>query len=154
MSEVSGADRAVDASPILPESLKNPRALLELALVHDPEDSRARRALIGAELRGMEYSLHEVPSGVLYSHGATAEECSLMLAALPRFETLLKAEGVETHFREGLAYARFHYTAYRDYLLHHSGQVYADLLARNHWCTPPEHPSPESWHLPRSLRPS
>lgn len=152
ISEVSGADRLVYASPLLPEPLKNRRALLELALFHDPEDSRARRLLIEAELRGIEYSLHEVPSGVLYSNGATADECALMLAELPQFEALLAAEGLGGHYQEVLDYARFHYTAYRDYLIHHRGQGYPNLLAQEHWGSTPERPSPQSWYLPRYMR--
>lgn len=137
--------RAVERCEILPEALQKPRSLFRLALIHDPNDSAARRHLIRSELEGIEYSVHELPYGVLYSGGASVEECGIMLDDLQQLGALLQLEGLTERYRTVVEYARFHYQAYRDYLLNHPGRGFAWLLETGTWGTPPERPQPGCW---------
>ena len=73
-----------------------------------------------AILRGrFEYSLHELPSGVLYGQdGATAEECSEMISELKDYEGLCAELGAEDDDRDIIEEASYYIPAYRDYLIH------------------------------------
>jgi hypothetical protein len=54
-----------DLSP-LPNHLRTPDALLREAVRVDPSDGRARRCLVDGRASYLEYTLHELPAGVLY----------------------------------------------------------------------------------------
>lgn len=137
---VSGWHRALDDDGQLLEELRSPCALFRLALKHDPNDVQARRGLIRSMLEGINYSLHEVPSGVLYSGGATMAECDLMLEELQELAKLLELEGIKEQYEPLLVYAEFHYRAYKDYLGRPHPKCYAELLAAETWGRPPEAP--------------
>lgn len=92
-------------------------ALLEEALRLDANYEPARSMLVTIRLRGMEYVLHELPSGVLFDHnGASAEQCAVLLQELNQLSTLMSAEE-RVDNTDFLQYARFHFDAYRRYRL-------------------------------------
>jgi hypothetical protein len=83
-----------------------------------------------------EYSLHELPSVVLYGQGgATAEECSEMISELKDYEDLCSEIGAEDEDREVIDEASFYIPAYRDYLIDRGSHVsfasYIETRARN-----------------------
>ena len=62
-----------------------------------------------------EYTLHEVPYGVLYNqNGATSEECLELLNALKDYEIL--CEELKINRMELIEKCRFYYNAYKNYL--------------------------------------
>jgi hypothetical protein len=84
----------------LPDNLRTERGLLREALRVDPSDVKARRGLIENEARYLQYTIHELPAGVLYGHNsASIEECSELLSQL--------AEFCEPRRRPGDSYAEF-----------------------------------------------
>jgi hypothetical protein len=102
---------------MLPANLRGAEGLLEEALRVDPEDDRARRLLIKRRGSYLVYTLHELPSGVLYGHnGATPEECDELLALLADFRTHVTRLGESAEYSELVADCNFHFRAYRDYL--------------------------------------
>ena len=115
----------------LPPDLRSERGLLRLALDHDPDDHRARRRLINTIASGFWYSLHELPSGVLYgSDGATSEQCDEMLAELDELHRLVRVEGCEAAQAFLIEKCAFHFAAYRAYLLQRPRQGdYATFVA-------------------------
>ena len=107
------------------------RGLVDELLAASPGDEGLRRAALEQDLDYLRYTLHELPSGVLYGHdGASVAECDELLAWLDELEgsmrTLERAE-----YRPLIAEARRHYAAYRAYL--GAGRVeggYTAYLAR------------------------
>jgi len=66
-----------------------------------------------------EYSLHELPSGVLYGqNSATVEQCSKMIRELADYTSLCTEIGSEDEDRDIIGEASFYIPAYRDYLIH------------------------------------
>ena len=104
--------------------------LLESALIEDPADFRSRRRLISLFADQFEYSLHELPTGVLYgTDGATASQCDELVAELGMFRSLLRAEGCEGEYRELTEACDLHFNAYKQYLLERpSHENYAEFL--------------------------
>jgi hypothetical protein len=92
--------------------------LLHKALERDPNDSHARRMLISRLSAYMEYSLHEIPAGVLYDFGfgASMDQCTEMIRELDEFCDLVETEHLEDEHQELIGECRLHYPAYRDYL--------------------------------------
>jgi hypothetical protein len=101
----------------LPPQLQSEHGLILEAVRRDASDLRAKRRL-RAILRGrFEYSLHELPSGVLYGHdGATVEQCSELADELAKYASLCAEIGSEDVDREIIDDASFFIPAYRDYL--------------------------------------
>ena len=65
--------------------------------------------------RYFEYTLHEIPYGVLYNqNGATGDECSELLNELKNYEIL--CEQLKIDRMELIRKCRFYYNTYRDYL--------------------------------------
>jgi hypothetical protein len=101
----------------LPESQSTTVGLLEEALRVDPGDELARRRLVDRRASYMEYTLHEVPSGVLYgTDGASAEQCQELLLLLERFKEDVAITGQGERFAELIAECDLHYRSYADYL--------------------------------------
>jgi hypothetical protein len=101
----------------LPPELESPYGLLTEALRLDPADTLARRRLIDWFVRDFEYSLHEVPSGVLYgTDGATPEQCEQLLRDLDEFRGHVSVAGETDRHAELIGECDFHYRAYADYL--------------------------------------
>jgi hypothetical protein len=102
----------------LPEDERTEVGLLRAALRHDPGDQRSRQGLLDKLLKWLQFSLHELPAGVLYGwDGASAEQCQQLERELDEFRTLAAAEGREECYRSLIEQCRFHFRAYRNYLL-------------------------------------
>jgi hypothetical protein len=93
--------------------------LLKAAIKHDPEDRRSRQRLINVFADRLRYSLHELPSGVLHGmDGATPEQCRELEEELNEFCRLIADEEMGERYGELIRACRFHFRAYRDYVLH------------------------------------
>lgn len=104
--------------------------LLKEAYRRDPTAESVRRRLVDTLARDFRYTLHELPSGVLYGiDGATIEECGELLKGLDDFQRLLRGAEVES-YSELVEQARFHYRSYREYLTHAGGSGYEEFLRR------------------------
>jgi hypothetical protein len=102
----------------LPESERSEVGLLRAALRHDPADQRSRRQLLEKLAARLRYSLHELPAGVLYGiDGASPEQCLELERELDEFCMLAKEEGKEQLHGVLIGQCRFHFRAYRDYLV-------------------------------------
>jgi hypothetical protein len=92
--------------------------LLRAALRHDPTDQFSRRRLLEQLAGRLRYAVHEVPSGVLYGiDGASAEQCLELAKELDEFCMLASEEENEDSYGELIRKCRFHFRAYRDFLL-------------------------------------
>ena len=94
----------------------------------DPTSDLARAKLLASTARFIQYTLHELPAGVLYgTDGATVEQCDDLLVELEFFRGLLTS--VETEeFQPLVELASFHYPNYREYLLQNRKQGYSAFL--------------------------
>ena len=107
-----------DCQRQLPESAQFELGLLRDAIRHDPADSLAGDRLIYLLADRLRYTLHEVPTGVLYGiDGATPDQCLELEAELEEFITLTKQREQFDRFSALIGDCRFHYKSYRDYLL-------------------------------------
>ncbi len=103
----------------LPPDETTELGLLRAAIQHDPADQRSRLRLIERIAVRLCYSLHELPSGVLYGmDGATPEECNELEKELVEFCELVSQEDMQDRHAELIEACRFHFPGYRDYLLH------------------------------------
>ncbi len=92
--------------------------LLRAALRHDPNDQASRRRLISVQADRLRYTLHELPSGVLYGiDGATAQECLELEEELAEFCRHVAEAERQAEFTILIDECRLHFRAYRDYLL-------------------------------------
>jgi hypothetical protein len=100
----------------LPPELRTAVGLLTEAVRIDPGDERARRRLIALRASYLEYTLHELPSGVLYGDGgATPEQCDDLLQLLGEFKEHVSVTRQDDRFAELIRDCDFHYRAYADY---------------------------------------
>lgn len=107
-----------------------PETLLKEALARDPDDSLARSQLILIQASYLEYTLHEIPTGVLYDmNGASAEQCDDLLNQFDEFLHLLNEEQ-KMQYAPLIQKAHFHYRAYSCYLRQAVKNGYADYLAQ------------------------
>tara|TARA_R110002049_G_scaffold305056_3_gene501124 strand:+ start:81957 stop:82634 length:678 start_codon:yes stop_codon:yes gene_type:complete len=106
--------------------------LLLTALDHDETDDNSRRRLVELIANQMEYTLHELPAGVLYGHnGATVSECREMQAELDDFVVHATRLGVTDTYADLISDCRFHDTQYGKYLADRRGVTsYADYLSQ------------------------
>jgi hypothetical protein len=120
----------------LPAGVQSEFGLLRAAVRVDPTDHVSRRRLIDHIAGRLKHSLHELPSGVLYGmDGATPDECLELQAELDEFESLLGV-GPGPDYRSLVTDCRFHFRAYRAFLLSREPYgTYAEYLARH----PPGH---------------
>lgn len=118
---------------LLPENLRSPVALLIEALQLDPDDGIARRRLVEHYARYMNYTLHEIPSGVLYgNNGASRNECSELLALLGEFKAHVERLGEMERYADLIAACELHYNAWLAYYQSGSaGGSYAEFLKNN-----------------------
>ncbi len=114
----------------LPPELESRVGLLREALRIKPNDSQALEQIIVSEASSLGYSLHELPSGVLYGlNGATPEQCDALLDQLYEFEMDLHRSGESDRYQELVNACRFHYQTYRQYLTtHHESMSYERYL--------------------------
>lgn len=80
--------------------------------------------------RHLEYSLHDLPTGVLYdANGANEKKCAELMSETYRFEELAKALGFD--HSEFIATCRWHYERYPHYLSRHKHfGNYANYMAK------------------------
>ncbi len=101
----------------LPDHLRTAVGLLREAVRVDPSDDLARRRLVQRLAGYLEYTLHELPDGVLYgADGATEQECDELLALLLEFKAHVRLIGQLDIYAELVRDCEMHYAAYRDYL--------------------------------------
>lgn len=92
--------------------------LLREAISLDPSDQRSRLRLIQKIAYWLDFSIHEVPSGVLFGmDGASPEQCGELQEELEDFCRLVEQEGIRERYAELIRACRLHFRAYRDYLL-------------------------------------
>jgi hypothetical protein len=102
----------------LPAELRSAEALLKEALRVDPNDHRARRMLVERVAWYLEYTLHELPRGVLFGNdGATADECGELVELLGEFRKDAERLGDTSRYVELIADCDLHFRAYREYLV-------------------------------------
>lgn len=107
--------------------------LLWAAIRHDSSDRRSRLRLIDKIADRLRYSLHELPSGVLYGmDGASPEQCQELEQELEEFCRLVAQEDMEERYEELIRACRLHFRAYRDYLLSREQySSYAEYLSQH-----------------------
>ncbi len=78
-----------------------------------------------------EYTLHELPTGVLYgSDGATIEQCNELLHDINDYEEVCSKLEIDEH--ELIEECKFYYSAYKNYLLSYKDfNGFGDYLAKN-----------------------
>ena len=104
-------------SPPLPPELRTSDALLAEAVRLDPSDDIARQRIIKRHSSYLEYTLHDLPVGVLYGpDGASTNECEELLGLLDEFKTHVAITGQQEHYSELISACEFHYNAYAAYL--------------------------------------
>jgi hypothetical protein len=104
--------------------------LLEEAYRRNPSSDEIRKKLLNHHLSYVQYTLHELPMGVLIGiNGANADECTELEAFLDEVTQLMHpSERVE--YEALFSDARFHYRTYRDYLQQSDRCGYEAYLAR------------------------
>lgn len=101
-----------------PEHLRTTVGLLQEAIRIDPADQIARERLVQLWASTLEYSLHELPAGVLYGHnGATVPECDELLEFLEEFRAHAASLNQPSQFSRLIADCDLHFRSYRDYLV-------------------------------------
>ena len=120
-----------DAIPDLPDTYTE-HGLLLTAIEHDPNDDTSRHRLVELISSHMDYTLHELPSGVLYGHdGATIPQCQEMLAELDDFVGHVKRLGLADDYADLISDCRSHYRSYATYLADPRGaSSYAEFLSQ------------------------
>jgi len=107
--------------------------LLWAAIRDDPADRCSRLRLIEKVADRLRYSIHEVPSGVLYGiDGASPEQCQNLEEELEEFCRLVAQEAMQDRYSELIRACRLHFLGYRDYLLHREKyESYAAYLSQH-----------------------
>jgi len=106
--------------------------LLRAALRHDPADHLSRRRLVEKMATWLRYTLHEIPSGVLYgADAASPEQCRELEQDLDEFCLLLAGEDSAQRYQDLIHDCRLHFREYRNYLLNRQAyNSYRDYLMR------------------------
>ncbi|MBX7206794.1 MAG: hypothetical protein K1X78_00665 [Verrucomicrobiaceae bacterium] len=117
----------------LAPELQSEHGLILEAVRRDPTDSRAKHRLRAILQSRFDYSLHELPTGVLYGHnGATVEQCAEMIEELADYAKLCDDIGATETDAELIEEASFHLSAYRRYLLQRDSYAnYPDYLTQH-----------------------
>ena len=102
---------------LLPQHLRTAEGLLEEAVRLDPEDHLARRRLVERRASYLGYTLHELPTGVLYGKdGATIPECQELLQLLAEFRGHVAMLDEVDGYSALIDKCTEHYHGYLDYL--------------------------------------
>ena len=89
--------------------------LLTKGLALDPDDRWLLNLYEKTQKSYLEYTLHELPSGVLYdANSADSGQCDELLAELCRYEEVCKK--LEIDEQELIKECKFYYTSYKTYL--------------------------------------
>ena len=101
----------------LGESKFSEHALLQRAIELDPDDHLAKTRLIRLLASSLDYSIHEVPWGVLYGiNGASVEECLMLAKELEDFCSLVDSENMRNDYNDLIEDCNYHFQMYADYL--------------------------------------
>ncbi len=91
--------------------------LLRVALTQHPSDILARNQLIDSIASYLEYTLHELPAGVLYDqNSANEEQCEELKETLGEFVELTKRSDASERYSTLIEKCRYHYHRYPLYL--------------------------------------
>jgi hypothetical protein len=100
----------------LPAHFQTAVGLLTEAVRVDPTDDIARKRLVDKHAAYLEYTIHELPAGVLYGHdGATAEQCDELLELLADFTRHVEATAQTDRFAKLIQDCDFNFRAYAGY---------------------------------------
>lgn len=92
-------------------------ALLEKAIELDANDHVAKTRLIRVLAYRLEYSIHEIPWGVLYgTNGASVEECAVLAKELEDFCVLIDSEKMRNEYEDLIEDCKYHFKMYSAYL--------------------------------------
>ncbi len=120
--------------PEIEAAIGDRRDLLVRAMELDPMDRESRRRLIEGDASYLDYTLHELPAGVLVgmgpNGGATPEDCLKLNERVDEFEGHTKLAGVAANYHDLVERCRLHYNAYREYLLDRLDSSYEEFLRR------------------------
>ncbi|MDH3348227.1 MAG: hypothetical protein OEM02_09065 [Desulfobulbaceae bacterium] len=95
----------------------HPNYFLEKALALDPNDNLARGELIKKLAYELEYSIHEVPTYVLWDNSvADIESCKMLQDKLESFTSHVKIADQEDIYSELIRECKFHFQQYQNYL--------------------------------------
>lgn len=124
--------KCTDLRPQLYDGTLTEHGLLLTALEHDSNDVLSRRRLLELMTSRLQYTLHELPDGVLCgNNGASIDECRKLNAELDEFVHHTEALGVTDDYTGLIADCRFHYITYSKYLADRNGAAcYADFLSQ------------------------
>lgn len=105
-------------------------SLLKLGLSLSPNDQELLMLAYGTIKSDLEYSVHELPSGILYgSHGADGAQCLELLEDLSDFEEVCQKLGKdETAFINMCRWHYQHYPIYRSCLQQKQFQSYLEYI--------------------------
>lgn len=109
---------------------------LRKAIEHDPEDTLSKRKYISVIAHQLEYSIHAVPSGVLWGNkGASLEECEELILSLAEFKNILLSFPPNEEYEELVKECSSHFSEYKKYLInydsHESYSVYLLSVGEN-----------------------
>lgn len=89
--------------------------LIDIGLRLDPLDNKLRKMKYDSAVQYLNYSIHEVPSGVLWdTNGASESQCHELLKYADEFEQLSQSLGKDDS--ELLTQCRYYYRSYAAYL--------------------------------------
>ena len=105
--------------------------LLEQGLRLSPNDTELLRQYEEKQRDYFEYTLHEIPTGVLYgSDGATIEQCEELLNDLTKYKEV--CEKLKVDNEELITDCEFYYSSYKDYLtIYKNYSGFGDYLSKN-----------------------
>jgi hypothetical protein len=107
------------------------RQLVNLALSIDPNDAELKRMNYEIMRRYLQYTLHEIPVGVLYDmNGADAEKCGELLSYLEDFQST--CDKLQIDESKLIQICNWHFTHYPDYLARKKDfKGYKDYIEKN-----------------------
>ena len=105
-------------------------ALLDKGLNLSPDDKELLELFENKTRNYINYTLHEIPTGVLYgANGATIEECEELIQEAERYENVCHKLQIDR--AEIIEECKYYYPAYRDYLsVFKNYQNFADYLKK------------------------
>ena len=105
--------------------------LLEQGLRLSPNDTELLKQYEEKQRDYFEYTLHELPTGVLYgSDGATIEQCEELLNDLTKYKVV--CEKLKVDNEELITECKFYYSSYKDYLtIYKNYSGFGDYLDKN-----------------------
>jgi len=105
--------------------------LIDKGLALAPDDNELLKLYQEKQKNYFEYTLHELPTGVLYgTDGASIEECNELLTDLTRYKEVCNKLAIDD--KELIDECKFYYLAYKDYLtIYTNYNGFADYLDKH-----------------------